>query len=119
MVVDQAGVIVGRIAASALLGVGGMIAQAVADDPISTWVGVGGQAVAWSVVAYFARALLTGQMVVRSQADDKAKWEAAQQRWESAVAELREALAEAHLREGQLHDLVGEFRRTQGPPPRA
>jgi hypothetical protein len=116
VVVDEVTLLVGKVAASFLVGTGLMVAQAVAEDPVSTWVGVGGQAVAWSVVAYFSRALLTGQMVVRSQADDKAKWEAAQQRWESAAAELREALAESHLREGQLHDLVSEFRRTQGPP---
>lgn len=108
-----------RLAASAVVGSSLMLAQAVAEDPVTTWIGVGGQAVAWTVVGYFARALLSGQMVVRSHADEKAKWEAAQQRWEKASGEILEALAESHKalteshkREGQLYDLVAELRRT-------
>lgn len=109
---DEVVVAAAKLGALVAAGAGLTLAQAATSDPVSTWIDLGGQAAAWSIVLYFARSLLTGQMVVRSQADDRAKWEAAQQRWEEIAKEMREALVDSHAREGQLHDLIAELRRT-------
>lgn len=77
-----------------------IVAQAAvpSGDP-ATWVGVGGQAVAWSVVVYFAQALLNGKMAVRNITEQ--------------IARLEALVAEGARREAALHEVVADGARRE------
>ena len=68
---------------------GAVLAQAITSDPISGYVGAGSQVVAWTVVGYFARALLTGGMVVRNAAKDREELERLIADYAALVVEMR------------------------------
>ena len=93
-----------------LAAIGGIIGQTAATPPYDGFVGAGSQVAAWTVVAYFARALISGNLVVRQQSQSMVVMEKLVEESHALAKRQQELLDDAHQREERLHEALAAVR---------